>query len=81
MGAPQDEPARKNVKRYALKGGKTSAPAPRFTIDYAAELNEGQLQAVRRIEKPQLVIAGAGSGKTRTLVYRVAYLVERGIPP
>jgi DNA helicase-2/ATP-dependent DNA helicase PcrA len=50
-------------------------------IDYEHELNERQYEAVRNIEGPHLVIAGAGSGKTRALVYRVAYLVERGVDP
>jgi DNA helicase-2/ATP-dependent DNA helicase PcrA len=50
-------------------------------IDYAGELNEQQLAAVTAPPGPSLVIAGAGSGKTRTLIYRVAYLLEQGIPP
>lgn len=50
-------------------------------IDYACELNEEQLNVVMEEGGPLLVIAGAGSGKTRTLTYRVARLVETGIPP
>ena len=50
-------------------------------IDYARELNSQQLHAVTRRNGHYLVIAGAGSGKTRTLVYRVAYLIEQGVDP
>lgn len=50
-------------------------------IDYAKELNQEQLDVVLHGDGPCLVLAGAGSGKTRTLVYRVAYLIEHGIDP
>lgn len=50
-------------------------------IDYKKELNKRQYEAVVNIEGPQLVIAGAGTGKTRTLCYRAAYLVDKGIKP
>ncbi len=50
-------------------------------IDYAKELNEQQHAAVTAPPGPSLVIAGAGSGKTRTLIYRVGFLLENGIPP
>jgi len=50
-------------------------------IQYDKVLNKAQLSAVTAPDGPILVIAGAGSGKTRTLVYRVAWLIEKGIPP
>ncbi len=50
-------------------------------IDYAAELNPDQLAAVTSESRHALVLAGAGSGKTRTLTYRVAWLLEQGVPP
>jgi DNA helicase-2/ATP-dependent DNA helicase PcrA len=53
----------------------------KFRIAYKKELNPSQFQAVNITKGPLLVIAGAGSGKTRTLTYRVARLVEEGISP
>ena len=52
-----------------------------FRIRYETALNPSQLEAGTHTEGPLLVIAGAGSGKTRTLTYRAAYLVEKGISP
>ena len=56
-------------------------PPVHLHIDYPKELNEQQHAAVTAPPGPALIIAGAGSGKTRTLTYRVAYLLEQGIPP
>jgi DNA helicase-2/ATP-dependent DNA helicase PcrA len=52
-----------------------------FKIKYAELLNPAQLAAVTHRDGPLLVIAGAGSGKTRALIYRVARLIESGVPP
>ena len=49
--------------------------------DFSAELNEGQLRAATHGDGPLLIVAGAGTGKTRALVYRVAHLIGRGVPP
>ncbi|MCX6848067.1 MAG: UvrD-helicase domain-containing protein, partial [Verrucomicrobia bacterium] len=58
-----------------------STHEPSNRIDYKAELNEQQYEAVTSPPGQALVIAGAGSGKTRTLTYRVAWLLDNGIQP
>lgn len=50
-------------------------------FDYLNNLNEAQKEAVIRTEGPSLIIAGAGSGKTRVLTYRIAHLVKQGVRP
>jgi DNA helicase-2/ATP-dependent DNA helicase PcrA len=64
-------------RNYTLHHAHDSAPR----IDYKSELNEQQYAAVTSPPGQALVIAGAGSGKTRTLTYRVAWLLDNGIPP
>lgn len=56
-------------------------PPVDLQVNYAGELNPQQYAAVTAPPGPSLVIAGAGSGKTRTLTYRVGFLLEQGIPP
>ncbi len=73
------------MKKYVLKKATTEEPGPsearQFRIDYRNQLNPAQYEAVTSVNGPHLVIAGAGTGKTRTITYRVAYLVELGVKP
>ena len=66
------------VKKYTLK---KVATAVTYKVDYEKELNQPQLEAVKQKDGSILVIAGAGSGKTKTLTYRVARLIEDGVNP
>lgn len=65
------------TKRYTIKPDT----APRFLVPYRDVLNEEQHAVVSAGNGPKLVIAGAGSGKTRTVTYRVARLIEAGVAP
>ena len=67
------------VRRYTLK--TPAKPAKTYKVRYEDELNSEQLDVVQAGEGPLLVIAGAGSGKTRALTYRVSRLIEDGVDP
>ncbi len=71
----------REIKPYILKRPAEDAQPAKLSLDYAAALNQQQLAAVTAADGPSLVIAGAGSGKTRTLIYRVAYLIDKGVDP
>ena len=66
------------IRHYKLG---TPAPARNYRVRYESELNREQLDVVMAADGPILVIAGAGSGKTRALTFRVSRLVEDGIDP
>ncbi|HET7704612.1 MAG TPA: ATP-dependent helicase [Thermoanaerobaculia bacterium] len=67
------------VRRYTLKS--PAKPAKHYRVKYEEELNSEQLEVVHAGDGPMLVIAGAGSGKTRALTYRVSRLIEDGVDP
>ena len=67
------------VRKYVLK--RPEKPKKQYKVAYEEQLNHEQLEVVMAGEGPMLVIAGAGSGKTRTLTYRVSRLIEDGVDP
>lgn len=69
------------LKRFSEAGFRTEVDESRFKINYREELNSSQYEAASAVEGIYLIIAGAGTGKTRTLVYRVARLIELGNDP
>jgi DNA helicase-2/ATP-dependent DNA helicase PcrA len=71
--------APEKIRRYTLK--QPARQQKQYRVRYEDELNTEQLEVVMAGEGPLLVIAGAGSGKTRTLTYRVSRLIEDGVDP
>ena len=67
--------------KYVLRSDAEDNRPRRFTINYQQELNPSQYEAATTRDGPVLVLAGAGSGKTRTLIFRVARMIEEGIDP
>ncbi|HKS30451.1 MAG TPA: UvrD-helicase domain-containing protein [Pyrinomonadaceae bacterium] len=76
LGRARHAPARTKLVLKRVESWPRSA-----SIDYEKELNESQYKAVTTVDGPLLIVAGAGTGKTRTLVYRVARLVEANVKP
>lgn len=75
------QPGIQSEEPEALQTAKDKPSKTRKHVDYQAELNPEQYTAAITIQGPLRIIAGAGSGKTRTLVYRTAYMIENGISP
>ena len=68
-------------RRQTIYPADTLTNPMSFIITYQQELNPAQYEAATTLDGPLLVVAGAGSGKTRTIVYRLARLIEEGVPP
>lgn len=69
------------TKSYTLRNLQPNKNDIEPSLQWLKELNPQQQKAVLHFKGPSLVIAGAGTGKTKTIVHRVAYLIERGISP
>src|ERR1044071_8146484 len=69
------------AKVFQLKSSTALAPTSHLGIDYSVGLNDEQRAVVLAPKTPLLVLAGAGSGKTRALTYRVARMIDDGLSP
>ena len=67
------------MAKYVLK--RDTGSLPERITRYKSELNDEQFRVVTSPPKAALVVAGAGTGKTRAITYRVAYLIEQGVSP
>src|SRR5688500_14774538 len=67
------------MKKYVIK--RDQSALPEALTRYRSELNEEQFRVVTAKPQAALVVAGAGTGKTRAITYRVAYLIEHGVSP
>ena len=81
LGHVLNAPVDREIKSYVLRRGPDEGLPTKLSLDYEQALNSQQFSAVAAPDGPALLIAGAGSGKTRTLVYRLAYLIDQGVDP